>query len=144
MARDLELTEAQVAAMDAAIARSRNGQMRSPSAPIDPYDRRQAEADIVRGRDRDPDVWRQIMERTGFAWFDPHRMNREVGPMIGLDDGVARLHTEGQWRCGARRMAFTIKELCANFGSPERFAMWLEQQDMEQQARRAGLVLPRR
>ncbi|TAL42836.1 MAG: hypothetical protein EPN91_07510 [Salinibacterium sp.] len=121
------------------------------NGPIDPYDKREAERDIVRGRDKDATAWRSVMEYFGFRWFEPHELDRVIGPqavLAGIEGADAlywqRNHTEGQWRSNKRRMAFTLKELAANYVTPEAFASWLEDHDLRKAAARAGLVLPPR
>lgn len=146
--RHLELTEAQVAAMDAEIDKSRAGRVANPVAPIDPKDRREVEADVLRGRDRNPEVWSRAMELRGFVWYTPDRLNREIGlQALTSADGTSwthRMHDEGQWRDAQRKMAFTIKELCGSFQEPENFARWIDRWDLQQRAQRAGIKLATR
>lgn len=132
--------------MDSRIDRvRRTGKDVNPVPRIDLYDVKERSADLVQGRDRDPTIWTSVMERTGFSWFEPERLNREVGmAQFQRDDGEMgfRHHTEGQWR-HPRRMAFTIRDLVTLFVTPESFHTWFEGRELAQRAARAGLHLPR-
>jgi len=136
--------------IDRAIERVRAGKDRSTGGKIDPQDRKEAEADIVAGRDRDPSRWRAVMERFGFTWSEAQQLNATIGPQSAHANlpGAPELywhrpHKEGQWRSAKYKMAFTLRDLAANFETPERFATWIEQKDMQRRAAAAGIVLPR-
>lgn len=128
-----ELSEAEVEEMHGRIERVmddvHHGRAeRSATAPADPYEIAQHEADVLKGRHHDESgYWRQVMEFFGFTWLEPAELDEKVGkqryipPSLTAHDRNVfdrygrdvqnsnlywvRPHSEGQWRdvVGARR-----------------------------------------
>ena len=117
-----ELTEREVAEMDARIDLVRQGKGVVALPPDDPEEVAGRERELLAGRgvpgSVDFDGWRKVMESWGFAWVPAERLNKTVGPMslipsilgkdaghdaFGRKIGNANLwwikpHAEGQWR----------------------------------------------
>ncbi len=124
------------------------GKDREPkNGPVDLKDIKEAEADIIAGRDKDPDIWRQVMQHWGFRWLEPAELDRTIGPeqVKASIEGAhgeplywTRPHTVGQWRSNKHRLAFTLKDLTANFQTPETFHRWLQKRVQDALRKRAS------
>lgn len=135
------------------------GKVRRKSRP-DPRDIREYDQDRIAGRDRKPEIWVPVMERHGFRWFEPEELDRVIGmqsvvPDVATEAGVTaywkRPNKEGMWRRhksvpseGIMALAFTLPDLISSFGTPEKFAEWIEDIQTRARARHAGIVLPPR
>lgn len=129
-------------------------------APVDPYDLAESTRDSLKGANEKPEVWRQVMERHGFVWFEPQILDRTIGPqkyvpsvLAGLHDGrglpvhteglyLERPHREGQWRrVRPFPMAYTTTDLCALFGTPESFDSWIRETEAKRRLARLGIAV---
>lgn len=132
---------------------------RSQVAPVDPKDRHEAEADMLKGARRRDDIWDQVMNYHGFHWFEASECdaifgmenyvptNISVGDMEVPNPGgiyLSRPRKEGQWRhvgnSVMRPMAFTMNDLWGQFQTPEAFDTWFQDWYAKQRMRAIGLV----
>ena len=124
----VELTRAEVDAMDSRIEKVRGGfQPQIPTPDREEF--RVREKDLIGGRDvRDFADWTRVMTHWGFNWFTAEQLNQLVGPMVHVPSEIVgqageqihdafgrpiqnanlywyEKHTEGQWRSdhGKRR-----------------------------------------
>lgn len=151
---------------DSRIESVRDQHRRKPehaAKPADPYDLREHTRDVLEGaHEKRPEIWRQVMERHGFRWYEPAELTRRIGPQtiipsqqVSLVDPLARAeyvrpHRDGQWRndLHARvpeglRTAFTVVDLFGLFGTPERFDEWFQDRERRYYAARRGLQMPK-
>lgn len=152
-----ELTATEERAQEAAIERVRDDvhhgrPERHAAMPVDDQDLREAQSDILQGKDARADIWRQVMEHYHFVWLEPKQLDELIGPeryipsrLQELRDAFGREvvnsnlywtrpHAEGQWRYvpsankhphpALRTYAFTIKDLVGMYTNPEAFDDW--------------------
>lgn len=75
-----ELSASEVAAMDARIGIVQDGGGRAPTAGPDPDEVAGQDKELLKGRDvKDFDLWKQVMEKHGFNWVEPERLDRIFG-----------------------------------------------------------------
>lgn len=162
----MTLTAEQEREIDARVDRvrraAREGRKEASVTPIvDAYDLRESKKDQLKGRaQREPDLFRAVMESHGFVWFEPQQLNYFIGPqkMIprtfeGLVDAYGRPiendevyaykpHTAGQWRRQRPMpMAFTIEDLFSMYETPEDFDRWIRNVEIKRRLAAMGIVV---
>jgi len=99
---------------------------------FDPRERRESEKEAANGRKAE--VFHAVLERQGYTWW-PAREVQARAVAAGTErivmPGEAAPVTEGQWRNGKLRSAFTETDVLAMFQTPEDFARWARRRRRE-------------